>query len=145
MSVKERWVKTKAVKFNLDDAVSLMLPILKNNPQILTSYIFGSRAGGKYTESSDIDIAVYTSENFSWEDYYMLYGELTKKLHSDRLDLVWLNKAEPLLSFEIIKTGKILFFRDADLFNNFELKAKKKYYDHVLYLNKHRRYREIGL
>jgi predicted nucleotidyltransferase len=145
MSVKERWKGTKQIKFNTDEAISLATPILVSDSRIMIVYLFGSRAAKKDVQSSDIDIAIYTSDSFLWEDYYTLYGEVIKKLHSDRLDIVWLNKAEPILSFGVIKNGKVLFFRDADVLNDFELKTKKRYYDYILYLNKHRRQREVGL
>lgn len=145
MSVKERWIRTKPIKYNIDEAIALILPILKTDLRILIAYLFGSRAKNTAELPSDIDIAIYTSDDFLWEDYYMLHGELTKRLHSDRLDMIWLNKAEPILSFDIIKNGRVLFFYDADILNDFELKAKKRYYDYILYLNKHRRHREVGL
>ncbi len=145
MSVKERWSKTKPISYSTDDAIALLLPLLKSDERIVTAYLFGSRVSEGGSLSSDIDIAIFTSNNFLWEDYYALYGELTKRLHSDRLDMVWLNKAEPILSFEIVKSGRVLFFHDADMLNEFELKIKKKYYDYILYLNKHRRHREVGL
>ena len=145
MSVKERWIRTKPLEYGTEDAISLLLPLLKSDERIVAAYLFGSRASEEESLSSDIDIAVFTSDDFSWENYYTLYGELTKKLRSDRIDVVWLNKAEPILSFEVVKSGRVLFFHDADMLNEFELKAKKKYYDYILYLNKHRRHREVGL
>jgi predicted nucleotidyltransferase len=138
MSVKERWKGTKQIKFSTDEAMTLMLSVLKTEHCILIAYLFGSRVTKKDDLSSDIDIAIYTSDDFSWQDYYLLYGNLTKRLHSDRLDLVWLNRAEPILSFDVIKNGKVLFFNNADTLNDFELKVKKRYYDYILYLNKHR-------
>jgi len=144
MAVKERREKSRPIKFTTEKAISLILPLLENDPRILTAYLFGSRIK-KSDQSSDIDIALYTSKDFSWKDYYLLYGKLSKALCSDRLDLVWLNEADPILCFEVIKYGKVLFYKDADLLNDFELKNKKRYYDYVLYLNKHRRNREIGL
>ncbi len=68
----------------------------------------------------------------------MLYGAVTKQLKSDRLDLVWMNTAEPILAFEVIKNGKVLFYRNVDELNEFESRVKKIYYDHVLYLKKRR-------
>ncbi|WP_156095567.1 type VII toxin-antitoxin system HepT family RNase toxin [Thermodesulfobacterium commune] len=85
------------------------------------------------------DLAFYTTKDFSWKDSYQLYGELTSSLRSDRVDLVWLNRANPVLQFEVIKYGKVLFYRDADILNDYELKAKKNFYDYALYLEKHRR------
>lgn len=148
MSVREKWQGTKPLNFTTDEAIQLILPILKSDLRIWAAYLFGSRTRKREPQTpveSDIDIAVYTSNDFTWDDYYLLYGDLSKSLHSNRLDVIWMNKAEPILSFEIIKNNKVLFFYDADTLNEFELKIKKRYYDYIMYLNKHRRQREIGL
>ncbi len=144
MAVKERREKSRPIKLATEKAISVILPFLESDHRILAAYLFGSRIK-KAGESSDIDIAFYTAGDFSWEDYYLLYGKMSQALGSDRVDLVWLNKADPILSFEVLKYGKVLSYKDADLLNDFELKNKKRYYDYVLYLKKHRRNREIGL
>ncbi len=145
MSVKERWIKTKLINYNTDEAIASMLPTLQRDMRIVAAYLFGSRLNKTGNSESDIDIAVYTTDDFSWEDRHLLYGELSKTIHSDRLDLIWLNESEPILTFEVIKNGKLIFYRNAGMLNDFELKAKKIYYDHVIYLEKHRRYRGFGL
>ncbi|MGB9715889.1 MAG: type VII toxin-antitoxin system MntA family adenylyltransferase antitoxin [Thermodesulfovibrionales bacterium] len=144
MGVKERWGKSGTIKFTTEEAISLVSPLLNNNPDILVAYLFGSRIK-KGDQSSDIDIAFYTSDDFSWEEYYLLYGEISKALCSDRIDIIWLNKSDPIFKFEVIKNGKVLFYKDADILNDFELKSKKNYYDYVHYIYKHRRNRGIGL
>lgn len=90
-------------------------------------------------------MAIYTSRDFTWNHYYLLYGALTKKLKSDRLDLIWLNQAEPIICFEVLKNGRLLFFRDRDELNELELKIRKRYYDYILYLKKHRMAQGYGL
>jgi len=144
MAVQERRGKTYPIRFTTEEALSRILPLLEQDRRIENAYLFGSRTR-KTGHSADIDIAISTVQNFSWEDYYPLYGKLSKILHSDRIDLVWMNEADPILCFEIFKNGKILFYRDPDRLNDFELKYKKRYYDYVLYLNKRRRNREVGL
>lgn len=145
MSVKERWKGTKELKFSTDEAVALIIPLLRDEPRILIAYLFGSMAREKARPSSDIDIAIYTSREFSWQDYYLIYGNLTRKLSSDRLDLLWLNKAEPILCFDVIKNGRVLFFKDSDTLNDFESRSKKRYYDYMLYLNKRSLRRKLDL
>ncbi len=145
MSVKERWKGTKEIKITSEQVISLILPLLKKKKEILFIYLFGSRSSSQDSPSSDVDIAVYTTKSFSWDDYYLLYGDLTKSLHSDRLDLIWLNAAEPILIFEIIKGAKVLYYKDADILNDFELKAKKNFFDYTFYLQRHKRYREGGV
>ncbi|MEF3167829.1 MAG: nucleotidyltransferase domain-containing protein [Deltaproteobacteria bacterium] len=148
MSVRERWKGTRRIAFGTEKSIALILPILKADHRILHAYIFGSRASKRNDMSSDIDIAIYTTRDFSWQDYYLVHGKITQKLRSDRLDLAWLNMADPILCFEIIKNGKVLFYRDADKLNDFEWISKKKYYDYVIYLKRHKYQQEdagIGL
>ncbi len=142
MSVKERWKGTRRIAFGTEESIALILPILEADHRILHAYLFGSRASKRNDMSSDIDVAIYTTRDFSWQDYYLVHGEITKKLRSYRLDLAWMNMADPILCFEVIKDGKVLFYRNADKLNDFEWMAKKKYYDHVIYLNRHRCKRE---
>lgn len=144
MAVKERWARSRSVKYTTDESISRILPILQRDSRIVAAYLFGSRMKNS-SEASDIDVAICTSRDFVWKDYYMLYGDLTKSLGSDRVDLVWLNEVDPILGFEVLKNGKVLFYKDADLLNEFELQQKKRYYDYVLYLNKRRRNRERGI
>ena len=137
MSVAERWKGTKPIELSTEEALTLVTQLLKKDKRILICYLFGSRTS-ENRPNSDLDIAVYTSSDFSWQDYYLLYGEVTKALKSDRVDLLWLNNAEPILSFEIIRHGKVVYHVDDDLLNEFELKTKKNYYDYRLYLKKRR-------
>jgi len=141
MSVRQRWRGTKPIRYGIDEILKMVIPIFKSDERIRTVYIFGSRVSISQTALSDIDIAFYTAREFSWKDYFLLYSELTRVLHSDRIDLIWLNRAEPVLCFEVIKNGRLCYYRDPDMLNESELTIKKKYYDYVIYLRKHRGYR----
>lgn len=145
MAVKERWLKANPINITTEDAVSSLLELFKADERIKLVYLFGSRSAKSASSDSDIDFALYADENFSWQDLYLLIERCGKRLSSDRVDLVWLNPSEPIITFEIIKNGKVLFYTDPDLLNDFELKAKKRYYDYCLYLKKHRRFRENGV
>lgn len=137
MSIKQRWQGTKPINISTEEALDRVLPFLKKDRRILICYLFGSRVASEMSHS-DLDIAIYTSSDFTWQDYYLLYGEITRALHSDRVDIVWLNRAEPILSFEIITQGKTVYHVDDDLLNEFEIKTKKSFYDYKLYLKRRR-------
>ena len=126
MAIKQKWHRAKPLRVKTEDALSMILHLFQSDNRILIVYLFGSRARETHLEHSDIDLAFYTTGEFQWNDYYLLYSEVTKTLHSDRVDLLWLNHAEPVLSFEVIKSSKVVFYRDPDLLNDYELKAKKK-------------------
>jgi len=125
MAIKQRWYKTKPIRLTTEEALANILPLFKADSRILIAYLFGSRVNKEDMKNSDIDLAIYTTGQFQWKDYYLIYSEITKTLHSDRVDLVWLNHAEPILSFEILKTSKVVFYRDPDMLNDYELKVKK--------------------
>ena len=66
----------------------------------MIAYLFGFRA--KETENLDFDIgfAIYTSLNFSFEDYLLLRSDLSLILKTDRFNLVWMNIADPIINLE---------------------------------------------
>ncbi|OGR43051.1 MAG: hypothetical protein A2X28_01905 [Elusimicrobia bacterium GWA2_56_46] len=119
------------------DAVEAVLPVLKSDKNIIGVYLFGSRAANPANNDSDLDIAFCAGKGFTWDAYYKLYGEVTLKLKSDMVDLIWLDAADQLLAFQAIKYGRLLYCADARALNAFELKRKKSFYDYALYLNAH--------
>lgn len=119
------------------ESVEALLPLLKSDPDIIGVYLFGSRAAGPSSNNSDIDVAFYTGKVFAWDAYYKLYGEVTLKLKSDMIDLIWLNAADQILAFQVIKYGRLLYCADAQAINEFELKQKKAFYDYARYLTAH--------
>ena len=137
MSVKSGCSGAKPLKMPTAEAVEALLPIVKSDKNITGVYLFGSRAANSSNLSSDIDIAFYTGNGFTWDAYYKLYGEATLRLKSDMIDLIWLNAADPILTFQAIKYGRLLYCADTQALNEFELKQKKVFYDYALYLNAH--------
>lgn len=138
MGVKEKWKNTLPLSCTTDEAVNLLISIARQTPCVQILYLFGSRVSGVEQHDSDIDFAFYTDKKFSWEDYYVLRSRLTSCLHTDRLNFVWLNKSDAVLIFEVIASGRVIYYSDADQLNDFELKAKKNFYDYRFYLEKHR-------
>ncbi len=71
----------------------------------------------------------------------MLDGDVARVLSSARFDLVWLNKADPVLCFEVVHAGRIAYARDPDTENDFELKTKKTFWGYKHYLRRHTAHR----
>jgi len=78
--------------------------------------LFGSIAKGSVHRKSDIDLGFLFDEPV---DFLTLTNEVTKLLHSDRVDVVDLRRASPLLKFCAAQKGKVLYERSDGLFNQF--------------------------
>ncbi len=81
--------------------------------------LFGSvRSENFQPERSDLDMAVLTKE-LSYHEYLALEADLSLLLKSDRFHRVWLNEADPVMKFNVLKTGRLIFYRDATVLNEF--------------------------
>ena len=116
------------------ECVDVLLLATMRDARIEAVYLFGSRAVGEGDADSDVDLAIYTKDDYKWEDLFALRGTLTGLLHTERLDLVWLNQAKAGVAFSVIRDGRLLRYVDADRLNEFERRAIWRYRDRVLYL-----------
>ncbi len=142
MAIMERWKGTQPILLSTDEAIASAVSLFSSNRKIIAAYLFGSRAFGSASSDSDIDLAFHASREFTWNDYYLLWRDLSKSFHSDRFDLLWLDRAAPDITFDVIKFGRMIFHRDAELLNDFELYAKKRFWDFKIYLRERRLARE---
>jgi predicted nucleotidyltransferase len=103
---------------------------------------FGSTVSGKTHPRSDVDIAVLLEHpDLSLRDHAELLHEL-QLLFTDRdVDLVILNRADPLLLKQVSDRFVRLYGSEQEL-QRFRLLAFKRYQDHGRYLEMERRYVE---
>lgn len=138
MAVRERWRGAGRVSLATGECVELLLAAIMRDAHIEAVYLFGSRAGGEERVDSDVDLAIYTTDDFRWNDLFALRGTLTGLLHTERLDLVWLNQAKAGVAFSVIRDGRLLHYADADRLNEFERRVIWRYRDRMLYLQRRR-------
>lgn len=103
------------------------------------AYLFGSRAKGIETESSDWDIAVLFSGKP--KDTGGLQAEIADfRVSEDKIDLIELEKADLHLKFRVIRDGKLLYETDSRLRAKFEAQILTEYLDargmYEIYLNR---------
>jgi len=89
--------------------------------------LFGSQSKGRAIATSDFDIGV-VGKPLSFEEKNKLRGEISKEFGflEEKIDLVDLNEASPLLQMEAAKSGKVLKGSEEDFFK-FKLLAWKRY------------------
>ena len=93
------------------ESVTKTEALFKNRPNVNFAYLFGSYAKGYASSSSDLDIGVFFKEKPDILQLADLRADLQKTLHFDKIDLVSLNGASPILCFEAI-SGRRIFARD---------------------------------
>lgn len=96
------------------------------NPSLFI--LFGSQSNGHAMPASDFDIGVVTGKPLSLEEKNKLTEEVAKEFSfpEDKIDLVDLNQASPLLQMEAAKNGKLLKGSEEDFFK-FKLLAWVRY------------------
>ncbi len=114
---------------NTIDSISrALLPVLeKYRERLVFAYLFGSVATGEAAPLSDVDIAVCLEGGKSaalFEDRLSLYADICRALKSNDVDLLVLNSATNLIILEdVVRHGVILYDRNPDLREEFELKV----------------------
>jgi predicted nucleotidyltransferase len=111
---------------------------LSSHPEVLEAYLFGSFARSAAQPHSDVDVAVWVSEvpdaPFGYEA--ALAADLISALGEDRVDLVLLNRAPPLLYHRVLRDGVRLLARDPRATTAREGAALSRYCDWVAHTAK---------
>ena len=110
-----------------------LLRILKNKlsseKEVKFAYLFGSQARKDAGNLSDIDIAIYLDYDVDSFYYRLRFMEtIVKAFKNEKVDIVVLNKATPLLCHQVVKNG-VVVKDDRRRRLNFEIQALKKYLD----------------
>ena len=108
-------------KLQTETIISVTSKYLADRDDIIFAYLFGSYAKGNQTHLSDIDIAVYIKyDKLVFENNLQILSGLTKRLKTDDIDLVILNKAPISLLTKILATKFILIDKDPPVRHAFE-------------------------
>ncbi len=109
-----------------------MGPALFQRHGVDLAYLFGSASKGRFTPRSDVDIAVRFTHKETAPELFKrgdaLHAELSNLLRR-KVDIAVLNIAPPLLRFEVIKNGMLLFSADEEQRALFHIRAFRDYED----------------
>jgi uncharacterized protein len=114
--------------------------ILASRPDVIFSYVFGSRVKGYANERSDWDFAIYfeqaSEEESDWRSFE-LEAELSEILKCDAQVVVLNTIDSPVLGFEIINDGKLVTDTNPPLRFAFENNILRRYHDWQHFLRRH--------
>lgn len=97
---------------------------IKLNPKFI--YLFGSFARGEGREDSDIDIAIYTDEEVSSYDLFIIGNKLSFETKKD-VQIVNLKDIDTVFAAQIVGTREELYCEDEILKANYNMRAFKDY------------------
>jgi uncharacterized protein len=114
----------------LDDTdFDCLTRVLRESPDLLAGYCFGSQTDPGRASPRDLDIAVLGTGRLTLRRLLELRATIAETIASDRVDLIDLRQAGPVLKRQVIKSRHPLFVRDQSLVNAFELQALREYQD----------------
>jgi hypothetical protein len=115
--------------------------VLEPRNEILEAYLFGSHVRGEATAHSDIDVAVFVAAEalvrepaFGYDSH--LAADLMRALKTDKVDVVVLNRASPVLYHRVLRDGERILSRDLAATTTREGRALSRYCDYVPQLKK---------
>jgi predicted nucleotidyltransferase len=114
---------------NLQDLTPI-IEFFEKDEQVKFAYLFGSMARNEQNTLSDIDIAVYLSDDCDQVEAKLdITGKLMDRLGKRRFDLVILNTASLPLAARIVHCRKVLADRDPFSRHCYESLILRKYFD----------------
>jgi predicted nucleotidyltransferase len=103
---------------------------LRSHPKVVFAYLFGGLARGGIRPLSDVDVAVYLSDDTDRGDVKLdILGKLAAILGTDEIDLVVLNVAAPALAMNVLRDKLVLADNNPTARHRFESLAFRKYFD----------------
>ena len=121
----------------MEDRRAVLQRYLGKENQILLAYLFGSQADGTAGPQSDYDIGLLVRQP-SLALQARLAHEIGIILGTDRVDVVFLNRAPVELAYAVIAQGQLLYQRSVAERVEFEAKVLSLYGDYLPILRRQR-------
>jgi len=112
--------------------LSAITAYFARQPDVVAAYLFGSVAEERADGLSDVDIAVLLGPAPGARELVERQLELIGALetYADReVQVTILNRASPALTFQVVQHGKLLYERGRPERIEFEIRARKIYFD----------------
>ncbi len=102
-------------------------------PGIEVAWLFGSAVSDRLRADSDLDLALLCDYAAipAYDELAHIKGNLEDIAHRT-VDLVLLNDTSPILAFQVIKTGRVLFCRKRIVQDRYVMKVLSEYADFKL-------------
>ena len=92
------------------------------------AFVFGSFGTPAFGDESDLDLAVDFGRRLESRERFELAGQLSEAT-GRRMDLVDLRNADPIISMQVLRTGRTFLVADAHALAVFRMTAPSRYFD----------------
>jgi predicted nucleotidyltransferase len=113
---------------SIKEQLAICLRDLVAKYQLDLVVLFGSQASGTAKQDSDIDLAVFRRRGLSSDEEVSLLQDVSRVIH-EPFDLVVLNKADPLLLYQVAVSGKPVYQESDSEFRQFQVRAMQRMND----------------
>jgi predicted nucleotidyltransferase len=124
MGMSEQWYKFKPLPANIKERIWQKLPDFLAQNGVELAYLFGSLA--QDGPANDVDIALLMPAE---QPAFPMRQLIAEWLDVERIDVVDLRLAHPVLRFEIISNGKLLYGVSEENRRQFEMSVLREYKD----------------
>ena len=139
----ETVIKYAKINHPIEPLLPLLVEAFETNQSVDVLYVYGSRAGGRISSLSDIDLAVLVSGSVEKRELLdirlQMIGEATSVLKTDEVDLQILNDIPVQAQYSILKNKRVLYCRDEFIRAEFEAGVVTRYLDFKPFLDDHYR------
>jgi predicted nucleotidyltransferase len=122
VSTAERWKGFRELPPDIEEALGRLTPLFERE-RVVLAYLFGSLSRGQ--AGQDVDLAILVED----APAFRLRRAVADCLGTERVDLVDLRRASPVLRFEIVRSGRPLYVADEEIQERFELATLREYRD----------------
>ena len=140
VATEEKLRHPEFVRFARHELVDKLAKSLAGRREICEAYLFGSQALGTAQDHSDVDVAVYvdpaTDLNRGFGIDAEIATDLMRALGCNEVDVVLLNRADPVLYHRVLRDGIRVLSRNLKDSTGREGYALSRYCDFVPQLGK---------
>ena len=110
----------------IEEMSSRVRGLRERAPDLELVVLFGSSVKGRRHSDSDVDVGVRCAGPADLDSLHRL---LAPALGTDRLDLVDLRRAGPILAMQVARSGRVLYESRPWTFRQFQSLASRRYCD----------------
>lgn len=113
---------------------------IKEKPNVLAVYLFGSFVDGTYNEKSDIDLAVLYDGKYDLGLHVSDMIDIERIFENTKIDYIDLQEINLFFRFNILKNGKVIYVKNKEKLYDYIYKNQKSYIEMIYSRKKYEKY-----